>query len=128
MKLFLRYFLVWYFAPYKQKKDQCNNSSFIQNWGPKLISKIKDCASLKLYKDKIKTWCHGKCQCQICWKYIGNLDYFQFAFLRSKVDTKQSCTVVNCKWSKCPFPVKAMYVSSWLWSNFISYVKVLYFL
>ena len=41
----------------------------------KLPSEIKDCASLQLFKDKIKTWCSDRCSCQICWRY-GNVGYF----------------------------------------------------
>ena len=93
-----------------------------------LPSKIKNCASLQLCKDKIKTCRCDRCQCQICRTYIANVGYFWFVFLWLKIDSKQNCTVVNCKWPKCSFPVEAMYVSSWLWSNFFSYVKVFVFL
>ena len=71
-----------------------------------LTSKFKDCVSLQLFKDKIKTWCCDRCQCQICWRYIANVAYFQFPFLWPKVYTKQNCIVVNCKWPKCPFQLK----------------------
>ena len=90
--------------------------------------RVKDCAALQLFKAKIKTWRSDTCQCQICSKYIANFGYFQFVFLWPKVNTRQNCTVVNCKLPKYPFSVKAMYVSPWVWSNFISYVKVFVFL
>ena len=41
-----------------------------------LPSKIKGCASLQLFKDKIKTWRCNRCQCQICSRYIANVGYF----------------------------------------------------
>ena len=41
-----------------------------------LPSAIKDCASLQLFKDKIKTWHCDRCQCQICSKYIADVGYF----------------------------------------------------
>ena len=37
---------------------------------------IKDCASLQLFKDKIKAWLCDRCQCQICSRYIANVSYF----------------------------------------------------
>ena len=40
-----------------------------------LPSKIKGCASLRLFKDKIKTWRCYRCQCQIFSRYIANADY-----------------------------------------------------
>ena len=41
-----------------------------------LPSEIKGCTSLQLFKDKIKTWCCDRCQCQICSRYIANVGYF----------------------------------------------------
>ena len=37
---------------------------------------IKGCASLQLFKGKIKTWRYDKCQCQICSRYIASVGYF----------------------------------------------------
>ena len=41
-----------------------------------LPSEIKDCASLRLLKNKIKTWHCDRCQCQICSRYIAKVAYF----------------------------------------------------
>ena len=41
-----------------------------------LPSEIKDCASLQLFKGKIKTWRCDRCQCKICSAYITNIGYF----------------------------------------------------
>ena len=41
-----------------------------------LPSKIKGCASLQLFKDKIKTWRCDRCHCQICSRYIAIVGYF----------------------------------------------------
>ena len=41
-----------------------------------LPSKIKGCASLQLFKGKIKTWRCNRCQCQICSRHIANVGYF----------------------------------------------------
>ena len=57
-----------------------------------------------------------KVYCQ-CWLFL-------VCFLWPKIDKKQNCTVVNCKWPKCFFSVKAMYASPWVYSKFIRYVKV----
>ena len=88
--------------------------------------RVKDSAAPQLFKDKIKTWRSGRCQCQICSKYIANFGYFWFVF--PWPHARQNCTVVNCKWPKCRFSVKAMCLSPSVWSNFISYVKVFAFL
>ena len=39
-------------------------------------SEIKHCASLHLFKDKIKTWRCDRWQCQICSRYIANIGCF----------------------------------------------------
>ena len=42
----------------------------------RLPSEIKGCASLQLFKDKMKTWRCYRCQCQICPRYIAKVGYF----------------------------------------------------
>ena len=60
-------------------RNQCLLNSSVcranQLWQT-LSSKIKDCASLQLFKDKIKTWLCDRCQCQIRSRYIANVVYF----------------------------------------------------
>ena len=41
-----------------------------------LPSEIQECASLQLFKDKIRTCCCDRSQCQICSRYIANVGYF----------------------------------------------------
>ena len=41
-----------------------------------LPSKIKGCASLQFFKDKIKTWRSDSWQCEIWWRFIVNAGYF----------------------------------------------------
>ena len=41
-----------------------------------LTSEIKGCASLQLFKDKIKTWHCDRCHCQICSRYVAKIFYF----------------------------------------------------
>ena len=92
-----------------------------KHYPPKLRI-VHHCSSVKI-KSKL-----AAVICQICRTYIANVGYFWFVFLWLKIDSKQNCTVVNCKWPKCSFSVEAMYVWPWLWSNFFSYVKVFVFL
>ena len=81
-----------------------------------LPSEIKDCASLQLFKDNIKTW-----QIDLQENLIDvNVRFAQdilpmlflvlvlVFFLWTKVNTKQNCTILNCKWPKYPFSVKAI--------------------
>ena len=49
-----------------------------------LPSEIKGCASLQLFKDKIKTWRCDRCQCQICSRFIANVGCFYFVFCDPK--------------------------------------------
>ena len=60
-----------------RKKYLLNSSVYRANqlWQA-LPSEIKDCASLQLFKDKMKTWRCDRCQCQICSRYITNVGYF----------------------------------------------------
>ena len=88
-----------------------------------LSSEIKDCASLQLFKDKTKLGIVIDINVRFAQHILPILVTFGLFFLWSKVDTKQNCIVVNFEWPKCPFLVKAMYMSPWVWSNFISYVK-----
>ena len=62
---------------YPRNKYLLNYSAYGANqlWQT-LPFEIKDCASLQLFKDKIKTWLCDRCQCQICSRYIANAGYF----------------------------------------------------
>ena len=65
--------------PIDNPRDKYLLNSFIyrvnQLWQT-LLSEIKDCASLQLFKDEIKTWRCDRCQCQICSRYIASVGYF----------------------------------------------------
>ena len=50
-----------------------------------LPSEIKGCTSLQLFKDKIKTLCCDRYQCQIFSRYIANVGCFLFVFCDPKL-------------------------------------------
>ena len=85
-------------------------------WWQTLPFEIKDFPSLQLFKSKIKTWCCGRFQCQICSRYLANV---QCALLTLQL---LLLLLLQCKWPKCHFAVKTTNVSPWILSKFISYV------
>ena len=69
-------------------------------WWQTLPFEIKDFPSLQLFKSKIKTWCCGRFQCQICSRYLANV---QCALLTLQL---LLLLLLQCKWPKCHFAVK----------------------
>ena len=59
-----------------------------------LPSEIKDCASLQLFKDKIKTWRCDRCQCQICSSMLPLLVIFS---LFSVIQNRREVKLHRCK-------------------------------
>ena len=100
---------------------QLTNSG--KHYPPKLRT-LHHCSSLKI---KSKLGAVIDVNVRFAQDTLPILVTFTLFFLWPKFDRKQNCIVVNFKWPKCPFSVKATYVSLWVWSNFISYVKVFLF-
>ena len=59
-----------------------------------LPSEIKDCASLQLFKDKIKTWRCDRYQCQICSSMLPLLVIFS---LSSVIQNRHEVKLHRCK-------------------------------
>ena len=91
---------------------------------PSKLRVVHHCSSLKI-KSKLDAVINTNVR--FAQDILPMLVIFSLFFLWPNIDKKQNCTVVNCKYPPCPFPVKAMYMSHWIWSNFIIYLKILFF-
>lgn len=83
-----------------------------------LLSKVKGCPSLQVFKNKIKTWRCDTCECQICSKHLSNLSYFQL-YSCSVIVSFQNCAVATWKWLKCYFVGKTMNLSPCILSEYL---------